>query len=251
MRYANGNAVAPVCAHEPEPLQLNDCFPAMETRSKYIAEMTIVIEKNYSTAKPSTVIISSLITSALPMPTIFSHPAVPLAIGLALGSRIIPGRLLAAGVLASIVPDFDVAGLHMGIPYANELGHRGASHSLVFAIVLGLLAAAFARQLRAARPAAFLFIAASAVSHGLLDMLTTGGLGVALAWPVSDARLFFPLRVIRVSPLSVKTFLSARGLAVMMSELLWVWLPAALAGLALHLGTRKQGKPARQGKKRA
>lgn len=178
----------------------------------------------------------------IPMPTIFSHPAVPLAIGLALGSRRIPGRLLAAGIVASIVPDVDVAGLHMGIPYANELGHRGASHSLAFAIVLGLLAAAFARPLRASRLAAFLFIAASAVSHGLLDMFTTGGLGVALAWPVSDVRLFFPVRVIRVSPLTIKTFLSGRGMVVIVSELLWVWLPAALAGLALYFASGKQGK---------
>lgn len=188
------------------------------------------------------------------MPTIFSHPAVPLAIGLALGSRVIPGRLLLAGVVASIVPDLDVAGLHMGIPYANELGHRGASHSLAFALVLGLLAAAFAPELRASRPAAFLFITVSAVSHGLLDMFTTGGLGVAMAWPVSDARMFFPVRMIRVSPLTIKTFMSARGIAVMISELLWVWLPAALAGLALYTvrgKVAKPGKPDRKGKARA
>ena len=187
------------------------------------------------------------------MPTILSHPAVPLAIGLALGSRVIPGRLLLAGVAASILPDLDVAGLHMGIAYADELGHRGASHSLAFAIVLGLLAAVFAAELRASRLAAFVFIAISAVSHGLLDMFTTGGLGVALAWPVSDARLFFPVRMVRVSPLTIKTFLSARGIAVMISELLWVWLPAALAGLALYAARGKlvkPGKPARKGKAR-
>ncbi|RSZ60268.1 metal-dependent hydrolase [Massilia atriviolacea] len=182
------------------------------------------------------------------MPTILSHPAVPLAIGLALGSRVIPGRLLAAGVLASIVPDADVAGLHIGIPYANELGHRGASHSLAFAIVLGLLAAAFARQLNASRLAAFFFITASAVSHGLLDMLTSGGLGVALAWPVSEARMFFPVRVIRVSPLTVQRFFSARGVTVLRSELIWVWLPAALAGLGLYVATRRQRKQAKQAK---
>ncbi|ATQ76680.1 hypothetical protein CR152_20800 [Massilia violaceinigra] len=183
------------------------------------------------------------------MPTILSHPAVPLAIGLALGSRIIPRRLLAAGVVASILPDFDVIGLRLGIPYANELGHRGASHSLAFAIVLGLLAAACASRLRASRMAAFLFITVCTVSHGLLDMFTTGGLGVALAWPVSDARLFFPVRVIRVSPLSLKTFLGPRGVVVMLSELLWIWLPAALAGLALHFARGKQGKQKKQGKK--
>ncbi|CUI03516.1 metal-dependent hydrolase [Massilia antarctica] len=179
------------------------------------------------------------------MPTILSHPAIPLAIGLALGSRVIPARLLVAGVVASIVPDLDVIGMRMGIAYADQLGHRGATHSAVFAIVLGLLAAAFSGQLRASRLAAFLFVAASAVSHGLLDMFTTGGMGVALAWPLSDARLFFPVRVIRVSPLSLKTLLGARGMVVMLSELLWVWLPAALAGLALYFAAGKQGKTRR------
>jgi inner membrane protein len=185
------------------------------------------------------------------MPTIFSHPALPLAIGLALGSRVISGRLLVAGVVASIVPDLDGIGLRLGIAYADQFGHRGASHSFAFALVLGLLAAAFAGRLRSTRTTAFLFIAASAVSHGLLDMFTTGGLGVALAWPVSDARLFFPIRVIRVSPLTLQQLLGSRGLVVMLSELLWVWLPAALAGLALHVACAKQGKQGKQERRRA
>lgn len=35
MRYANGNAVAPVWTQEPKPLQLNNYFPAKETRRQY------------------------------------------------------------------------------------------------------------------------------------------------------------------------------------------------------------------------
>jgi inner membrane protein len=39
------------------------------------------------------------------MPTIRSHPVVPLALVIAMGSKIIPTRLVALGVLASVLPD--------------------------------------------------------------------------------------------------------------------------------------------------
>ena len=173
------------------------------------------------------------------MPTIFSHPAVPLAIGLGLGARVISRRLLLAGIAASILPDLDVLAFRVGISYSDELGHRGFSHSLAFALMLGVLALLCAPRLRAARTTALLFIFAAAASHGLLDMLTNGGLGVALLWPFSDDRLFFPARVIEVSPLNLRRFLGPTGVRVLSSELLWVWVPSALAGLALVLVRRR------------
>jgi len=66
----------------------------------------------------------------------------------------------------------------IAVPLALGLGL--ATHSVVFAFMLGGLALAFASQLRASRLAAFAFVAVSAASHGLLDMLTNGGLGIAL-----------------------------------------------------------------------
>ena len=72
-------------------------------------------------------------------------------------------------------------------------------------------------------------------SHGLLDMLTDGGKGVALFWPLSGKRLFFPRHEIEVSPLRLDRILSARGLEVAASELRWIWLPAACAALILRL----------------
>lgn len=174
------------------------------------------------------------------MPSILSHPAVPLALGLALGQRIIPPRLLIVGLVASVLPDLDVLAFRLGIPYAHSLGHRGASHSVVFALFLGLLALAFAPHLHASRKAAFLFVFVAAVSHGLLDMLTNGGLGVALAWPASDSRFFFPFQVIEVSPLSLRRFFSPKGAAVMLSELLWVWPPSVGIGIAILLMRRKK-----------
>ncbi|WP_312370647.1 metal-dependent hydrolase [Stenotrophomonas sp.] len=162
------------------------------------------------------------------MPSVFTHAAVPLALWYASERGRVSGRLLAAGVAAAMLPDADVLAFALHIPYADAFGHRGASHSLLFAGLLAALALAFARQLRAGRLQALAFVFLCALSHPLLDALTSGGLGVALWWPWSEQRLFAPWRPIRVSPFA-NNFFSARGLQTVLSELRWVWLPLALA----------------------
>lgn len=174
------------------------------------------------------------------MPTILTHAAIPLALGLGLGIRTIPKPLLLAGVVACILPDLDVVAFQLHIPYADDFGHRGFTHSIAFAVALGLLALAYAQRLRCSRAVAFSFIALSTVSHALLDMITNGGLGVALWWPWSSERLFAAWQVIEVSPLSLRHILSARGWAVLQSELLWVWLPALVVAATLF-GLRMLG----------
>jgi inner membrane protein len=173
------------------------------------------------------------------MPSIISHPIVPLALGLALGKRLVSGPLLAAGMIASILPDLDVLAFLAGLPYAHDFGHRGASHSLACAASLGAIACALAAQLQVSRRSAFLFVACAATSHGLLDMLTNGGLGIALAWPLSGQRYFFPFQVIEVSPLGLRRFFSATGATVLASELLWIWLPSAAVGAAVYWRRRQ------------
>lgn len=170
------------------------------------------------------------------MPTIITHAAIPLAIGLGLGSRIMSPRLLLAGVAASILPDLDVIAFHLGIPYEHALGHRGFSHALLTAALVGLGATLAAPWLKNARLVVFLFVAACMASHGLLDMLTDGGKGVALFWPFTGQRMFFPWHEIEVSPLRLDRILSGRGVEVALSELRWIWLPAAATCLTLHFG---------------
>ena len=176
------------------------------------------------------------------MPTVFTHAVIPLVLGLSLGQAIISKRLLIAGVIASVVPDLDVIAFRLGIHYLHELGHRGFSHSLSAALLLGALASAFAPHLHATRKAAFCFVAIAAASHGLLDMLTNGGHGVAIAWPFSEQRFFFPWQVVEASPLSLRRLFGPAGLAVFKSELLWVWLPSILVGLALFTARRKNAR---------
>jgi inner membrane protein len=132
-----------------------------------------------------------------------------------------------------MLPDLDVLAFRLNVAYSSSLGHRGASHSVAFALVLGALAAACAPHLRSSRVIAFAFVGLAAASHGLLDMFTNGGLGVAMWWPLSSERLFVSWRVIEASPLSLRRVFSEKGLAVVQSELLWVWLPAVVCAIAL------------------
>ncbi len=158
------------------------------------------------------------------MPSILTHAAVPLAMAFAAERGRISPRLLVAGVFTAILPDFDVVAFALGIPYADAFGHRGASHSLLFAGLLALLGGALHQPLRS-RPlqaAAWIFLCTA--SHPLLDAMTSGGLGVALLWPWHEQRWFAPWRPILVSPFA-NGFFSARGIATLLSELRWVWLP--------------------------
>ena len=177
------------------------------------------------------------------MPSALSHAAIPLALGLGLGTGLVSRRLLVAGVVASLVPDLDVLAFRLGIAYSDAFGHRGASHSLIFALALAVIALACAGPLRSSRRSAFCFVLVGAASHGLLDMLTNGGLGVALWWPWSSERLFAPWRVIEVSPLSLRRIAGAEGFEVIRSELLWVWLPAVAVGVALAVLRRRLRLP--------
>lgn len=127
------------------------------------------------------------------------------------------GAMLLWSALA-MLPDADVIGFPLGVRYADEWGHRGATHSFVFAVVVGCAIAVFAPRFQA--PARRTAIMASLVllSHGLLDTLTDGGLGCALLWPFDPTRYFAPWRPLPVAPIGLG-YLSPYGLTVAMTEL--------------------------------
>ncbi|GGA14041.1 metal-dependent hydrolase [Dyella caseinilytica] len=164
------------------------------------------------------------------MPTLFTHAVAPLLPGIAAGKNRISRSLLLAGTVAAVLPDIDVLSFRLGIPYAAALGHRGAIHSLLFGIGMAVLAALLHKHLRTNAARAFAFVGMAALSHPLLDMLTDGGLGVAIAWPLSEQRYFFPWHPIHVSPIGMR-FFSAQAWTVIGSELLWIWLPVSAFAL--------------------
>lgn len=161
------------------------------------------------------------------MATVFSHAAIPLALAVIAGSSRINKRLLVLGILCSIIPDFDVIGFRFGVAYASNWGHRGITHSIFFSLLMASVFTLFHRSLASKPLTVWLFTFVSMVSHPLLDAMTTGGLGVAAFWPLSDDRYFLPWQVIRVSPIGSR-FFSSRGMETVISELMWIWLPVLL-----------------------
>jgi inner membrane protein len=177
------------------------------------------------------------------MPSIFSHPAVVLGLVPIFERLHLPRTMIWLGAVCTIVPDFDVIGLAFDISYRDVLGHRGFTHSLLFAALLSaILAQVFLSQRDdASKPASFLFLFLCTTSHGVFDALTNGGLGVAFFAPFDNTRYFFPWRPIRVSPLGTD-FFSPRGLFVLWSEIVWMWTPLLVIGFIVFAFNRLSNK---------
>jgi inner membrane protein len=177
----------------------------------------------------------------LKMASAFTHAFFAAATGRVYAARSQPARFWLLSMLCAVLPDADVIGFAFGVHYDSMFGHRGLTHSLAFALLLACaVVALFFRDApnRKALAAYFFLVTAS---HGALDALTNGGLGVAFFAPFSDARYFFPFRPVEVSPIGLSSFFSEWGLAVIESELLWVWLPASLVVAFVLIFPRLRG----------
>ena len=179
------------------------------------------------------------------MASAFAHALVAVTLGKAYSNKYTSPKFWILGILCTIIPDADVVMFKFGVPYEHLFGHRGFSHSLVFALLLGItVTALFYRSVKlASKPglALVLFFSLCTASHILLDALTNGGLGVAVFAPFDNTRYFLPWRPIQVSPIGVSNFFSEWGWRVIKSELVWVGLPA-VACISLFSLTKRKNK---------
>lgn len=176
------------------------------------------------------------------MASIFSHAVAALGVGACFYTPRIPKRVWAIGALCSVVPDLDVIGFRFGIRYGDFWGHRGFTHSIIFAALLAAaaIAIAFRRGLPSVdRFSLWMYFFLATASHGFLDAMTDGGLGVAFFAPFDNRRYFLPWTPIRVSPIGIGRFFTARGLAVFQTELLWIWLPTGLLAICAWMIRRR------------
>jgi inner membrane protein len=156
-----------------------------------------------------------------------------------------------------MLPDIDVISFAFGIRYEDMFGHRGFTHSLFFAAVAGLIAAtavsrnpSSAHALGVGRPdlgigswelgvgVLWAWFAVVTASHGILDAMTNGGRGIAFFAPFSNERYFFPWRPIQVSPIGAG-FFSPRGLRVLVSESVLIWVPSAIMAASARMFRRR------------
>lgn len=164
------------------------------------------------------------------MTTIMTHAFVGAAMVIGVKNTLPKSLLFPTAFYAAViamVPDLDVIAFNFGISYGSPFGHRGLSHSLVFALTVALIAMLYIR-LRSRIPArtnqksyaiCFGLLFLSIASHPLLDMLTDGGLGCALFAPFDWGRYFFPVTPIPVSPIGIHGNIAD----VFLWELAMVW----------------------------
>ena len=176
------------------------------------------------------------------MPSAFSHAFVALAFGKVPQPPILTWPIVFMGMICSIIPDVDVIGFYFGIHYGELWGHRGLTHSIFFAALLSVtLTGVWYRQKSLAAKAGigvYLFLCTA--SHGVLDAMTDGGLGVAFFSPFDATRYFFPFRPVAISPIGIGDFFNGNAVQILVSEVTWIWLPTIgmfliLRGL-LHVG---------------
>ena len=159
------------------------------------------------------------------MASVFGHGIVGYTL-----SKVIDNKntkwLVVMATISAILPDLDVIGFHFGIHYESPLGHRGLTHSIVFAILWSLvLMFTLGKNHKALW---FWVIFLSTLSHGLLDAMTSGGRGVGFFIPFNNERFFLPFRGIKVSPLGIENFFTEWGIQVIFSEFKYIFLPCFL-----------------------
>jgi inner membrane protein len=165
-----------------------------------------------------------------------SHAVFALALGAWLAPRPQQRRTLLLGAILAMLPDIDAVGYWLGVPTHSLIGHRGLTHSIAFALSVGLAAGWWwsRKATPVPRSRLMLYLVAAMLSHGMLDALTNGGPGIAFFAPFT-ARYFFPFRPIAVSPIGVQGVFGERGLLILASEARWILLPSALIALSAML----------------
>lgn len=163
------------------------------------------------------------------MATIFTHPVVALGLTPWLNFQEKRRQIVFIAIILTILPDIDVVGFRLGIPYLHLFGHRGFTHSITFAVMISLLMGWFIVQNSNIKIThVWLYFFLSTVSHGVLDALTNGGYGIAFFSPFSNERYFFYSQPIEVSTLNIKRFFAGQGYEVLLSELIWIWIPLCI-----------------------
>jgi len=146
------------------------------------------------------------------------HTAVALALGVALQPAQAPRRYWVLGVCCCLLPDLDFLGRWPGNRRLEALldGHRGLTHSIPFAFLVGLLVvltACVGPEWRGRRGRLWAYFTAATASHGLVDCLTAYGASVALLAPISWVRVKAPWQPLSQDRVTASSIASPRNRA--------------------------------------
>jgi inner membrane protein len=182
------------------------------------------------------------------MPSAFTHIFAAGALTKIYTAEMMPVRFWVLSAGCSILPDVDIIGYYyFGIRYNSMFGHRGFSHSLIFALLVSALVVMLAfptvqRYSKQWWSLLIIFFIVTA-SHGLLDSMTDKGMGVGFFIPFDNTRYFMPWRPIYASPMKIAKFFSRTGLEVLFAEIIWIWIPMISCYAVVKLYRAKKKKP--------
>jgi len=171
------------------------------------------------------------------MASVFGHAILAGAVGSALKRELRNPKVIILGMICSVFPDIDVLSFRFGVPYSGFWGHRGMTHSILFGVLFGLTVMFAFHWRKPWREKGWLglYYSICTVSHGVLDGMTTGGMGIAYLSPFDTERYFLPFRKILVSPLGASRFFSHWGFEVIRSEAFWIGIPSVLFMLFIFM----------------
>ncbi len=145
--------------------------------------------------------------------------------------------LMGIAIVTSIFPDADIILHNMGVNYDSPFGHRGFTHSIFFALIWSGFMLLIFKKIR--HWASYLIIFFSAISHGLIDAMTTGGKGIGFFIPFLNDRFFLPdfMRCIKVSPMSIERFFNnpERAFKILLSEFYWIFIPCIIVLILMKI----------------
>ncbi len=188
------------------------------------------------------------------MATVFTHAFVGGSFVYFLNGKYRTPKNYLISALISAAPDLDVISFRLGIPYDSLFGHRGITHSLFSALILGLLAFLIAINFNPKNIKKTIFtllplFIVSALSHGILDAFTNGGHGVAFFAPLQETRYFFPVHPIEVCKIGINFFHAPQKLfTVLKSEFIYVWLPILMLMALIFMVRKKKALAIRHSK---
>ena len=177
------------------------------------------------------------------MPSLLGHAVAGLAITTAFHREKLPRRTWALAAFCAMAPDLDWFVSFLHIARGHALNHRGAAHSLFAALVFAAVAYFLGFRKDQRRGAVWLCLTVAALSHGLLDACTAGGVGVALFMPFSDTRWACIWQPGQVAPLPMGREHVTSFLASLWTEAFWIGLPSLAVAAWSRLARQVRLRP--------
>ena len=184
------------------------------------------------------------------MPSWVAHAVAGVAVASVFTTRTDVRRFAWTAAACTIVPDLDAIGWPIGMGDIELLGgHRGFTHSIPFAVLLGAAAAwgiFRGERWKPLRLRLWLCFALATMTHGALDALSTIGEGVRFFSPFRDTRYVSAWQPLHASRAPPEARPVSRIAYIVRDEMQYVILPCVILIVIVSRGRGTEARPGRR-----